>query len=123
METYILAHDLGTTGDKATLVGTEGKLIASSFAAYPTYYPKQGWAEQNPHNYWRAFCESTRALLEERKVDPASIAVVAFSTQMMSALPIGRGPSRSAISSKVSIFPRAPCRPEADPVVLSFFPT
>jgi xylulokinase len=38
--TYILAHDLGTTGNKATLFDTEtGTAVASAFEPYPTAYP------------------------------------------------------------------------------------
>ena len=33
---YILAHDLGTSGNKATLFDESGLLIASRTAAYPT---------------------------------------------------------------------------------------
>ena len=33
---YLLAHDIGTSGDKATLFSTEGQLIASQIAEYPT---------------------------------------------------------------------------------------
>ena len=32
---YILAHDLGTSGNKATLFDESGLLIASRTAAYP----------------------------------------------------------------------------------------
>ena len=35
---YILAHDLGTSGNKATLFDESGLLIASRTAAYPTDY-------------------------------------------------------------------------------------
>jgi xylulokinase len=44
---YIMAHDLGTTGDKATLYDETGMLCASAFAAYDTFYSATGWAEQN----------------------------------------------------------------------------
>jgi sugar (pentulose or hexulose) kinase len=36
MATTLLAHDLGTTGDKATLFDEKGALLASAFAPYPT---------------------------------------------------------------------------------------
>lgn len=90
MASYVLAHDLGTTGDKATLFSSEGKLLGSAFASYPTYYPKPGWAEQEPEHYWQAFCRSTRELLEKTRVPAARIAAVAFSGQMMAALPVDR---------------------------------
>jgi xylulokinase len=86
----IIAHDLGTTGDKATLFSDEGKLIASFFSPYNTYYPKAGWAEQNPYDYWNAFCETTKALVSETGIKPTDVAVVSFSGQMMAALPVDK---------------------------------
>ena len=35
---YILAHDLGTSGNKATLFSEEGALIGSEVFAYDTDY-------------------------------------------------------------------------------------
>lgn len=35
---YILAHDLGTSGNKATLFSEEGSLVASVTQHYPVYY-------------------------------------------------------------------------------------
>ena len=88
MAMYILSHDLGTTGDKATLFSEDGRLISSAFTPYQTYYPEAGWAEQNPNDYWRAFCESTAKLINQAKVKPGDIGVVSFSGQMMAALPV-----------------------------------
>jgi len=90
MTTYILSHDIGTTGDKATLFSSEGKLLASSFYPYQTYYPAPGWAEQDPMDYWRAFCKATKKLLEKSKIISSDIAAVSFSGQMMAALPVDR---------------------------------
>jgi xylulokinase len=92
MADYILSHDLGTTGDKATLFSREGRLVASSFSPYDTLYPRSGWAEQDPNRYWEAFCQSTKSILEKAEIAPERIAVVSFSGQMMAALPVdGRG--------------------------------
>ena len=38
MAEYILAHELGTSGDKATLFGTDGKMIGSRTCPYDIYY-------------------------------------------------------------------------------------
>ncbi len=88
METLILSHDLGTTGDKATLFRSDGTLLASTLASYPTRYPKPGWAEQDAGAYWDAFCRSTRDLLAASGCNPRQIGVVSFSGQMMAALPV-----------------------------------
>jgi len=88
--TYILSHDLGTTGNKATLFSDTGTVCASGFSPYPTHYPRAGWAEQDADDYWQAFCTATRDLLAASKVEPGEVGAVAFSAQMMAALPIGR---------------------------------
>lgn len=38
MGKYLLAHDLGTSGNKATLFSIEGQLIASYTYNYDVYY-------------------------------------------------------------------------------------
>ena len=90
MPDLILSHDLGTTGDKATLFRSDGTLRAGALAPYPTRYPKPGWAEQDAEEYWNAFCRSTRDLLAAAGCSPGEISVVSFSGQMMAALPVDR---------------------------------
>lgn len=96
---YVLAHDLGTTGNKATLYDEEGRLARSAFAPYATAYPHAGWAEQNPHDWWRALCHSTQRLLRESRVAAGDVACIVFSGQMMGMVPVDkRGrPVRDAI--------------------------
>jgi len=84
MTQYLLAHDLGTSGDKATLFTTDGEMIRSETAAYKTAYPQDNWAEQDPNDWWKAICSTTRALIKE--VDPGAIEAVSFSGQMMGCL-------------------------------------
>ena len=86
MAQYILAHDLGTSGNKATLYDLEGKLIGSMTADYPTYYPFNGAVEQEAGDWWRAVCDSTKGLLETSGAAAAEIACVSFSGQMMGCL-------------------------------------
>ncbi len=99
MGNFILAHDLGTTGNKATLYDADGVLIGSAFHAYATRYPATGWAEQDPEDWWTAVCDSTRQLLAGTGVPGSDIACVTFSGQMMGCVPLDREarPLRSAI--------------------------
>ena len=55
MAEYILAHDLGTSGNKATLFSTDGTLVGSRTIAYPVYYDQPLWAEQDANDWWRLF--------------------------------------------------------------------
>ncbi len=99
MAGLILAHDLGTTGNKASLFDVEGNLLDRAFAEYKTYYPRPGWAEQDPEDWWRAVRVSTRELLARSGRPADDVAVVSFSGEMMSCLPVDAGgvPLRSAI--------------------------
>ncbi|WP_102026648.1 xylulokinase [Salirhabdus sp. Marseille-P4669] len=82
MTKFLLAHDIGTTGNKATLYDQDGNLIAKTFFAYATYFPKVGWAEQNPEDWWKAVCVSTKKLIDQASIAPAQIASISFSAQM-----------------------------------------
>ncbi len=96
---YLLTHDLGTSGDKATLFSEDGSLIGSKVSSYPVHYFNKNWAEQDPQDWWRAFCENTTALIRQSGIDPKRIAAVSFSGQMMGCLCVDCGgvPLRPAI--------------------------
>ncbi len=88
MKRYLLAHDLGTSGNKATLFSTDGVLIKRETVGYETEYSNGNWAEQNPNDWWNAVCLSTRKLLDG--MDSGDIAAVCFSGQMMGCLPVDK---------------------------------
>lgn len=96
---FILAHDLGTTGNKATLYNAEGRLVSSIFEAYEVEYAQTGWAEQNPEDWWQAVCTSTQKLLRQAGVAADDIACITFSGQMMGCVPLNKQgqPLRNAI--------------------------
>jgi xylulokinase len=96
---YILAHDLGTTGNKATLFDSHGTSVASTFRAYDTAYPQANWAEQNADDWGRAVWESTRQVLTDGGISPREIAAVSFSGMMNGMLPVDADgqPLRTAI--------------------------
>jgi len=86
MTQYLIAHDVGTSGNKAVLFDTDGRLVASRTVAYETDVFNANWAEQDAGDWWRAVCESSRALLAG--IDPADVKAVALSGQMMGCLPV-----------------------------------
>lgn len=90
MGQYILAHDLGTSGNKATLYDLSGRLCSSVLMEYPTYYPSAGWVEQEPADWWQAVCQGTRLLLQQAKVQKNEIAAISFSGQMMGCVLVNR---------------------------------
>ncbi|WP_375432871.1 xylulokinase [uncultured Friedmanniella sp.] len=95
----IISHDLGTTGNKATLVSDDGRVLAAVTSTYGTDFGPRGKAEQQPEDWWSAVCAATRKLLVTAAVGPAEVEVVSFSGQMMGAVLLdGSGvPVRPAI--------------------------
>ncbi len=96
---YILAHDLGTTGDKATLFDEDGRAQASAFSGYKTVYLHPNWAEQDVQDWWQAVCLATRQLLAETGIERSQVAGIAFSGQMQGCVIVDKAgqPLRSAI--------------------------
>jgi len=96
---YILAHDLGTTGNKATLFDSDGRMVGSTFSGYEVSHPQPTWAEEDPADWWRAVVDTTRQLLAEAGVAGKDVAVIAFSGQMMGCLPVDKAgrPLRNCI--------------------------
>jgi len=89
-QVIVLAHDLGTTGNKATLFTAGGDLLASHYVPYPTAYPNPGWAEQSPDDWKHAFVGSTAAVLSRAGVSKDDIAAVTFSGHMLGCIPVGK---------------------------------
>ena len=59
---YVIGIDIGTSGTKTVLFDTKGSVISSHTSEYPMYQPKNGWAEQNPEDWWKATVEGLRAV-------------------------------------------------------------
>jgi xylulokinase len=87
MSTKLLGIDVGTGGTRAVLIDEQGKVLASRTSEHaPFASPQTGWAEQDPHDWWRACGEAVRILLSETNTAPSEIACVGFSGQMHGAV-------------------------------------
>lgn len=88
MANYLLAYDLGTGGNKASLYDQDGNCLAEKFVSYDTHYPQAGWHEQRPEDWWQAVCGSTQSLLEESKIDPGKILAIGISGHSLGVVPV-----------------------------------
>jgi xylulokinase len=88
MTDYILSHDIGTTGDKASLVDRDLRIAGSAFQGYSTRFLPGGIAEQDGEDWWGAVCATTHEVLSTAGVSAARIACITFSGQMMGCLPV-----------------------------------
>jgi len=85
---FIIAHDLGTSANKAILISEECEIIDLVKAEYEVLYPKPGYAEQNPNDWWEAVTSTTKHLIDKTGIDPEQIAAITFSSQMTGLLPV-----------------------------------
>ena len=79
---YLLGVDLGTSGTKTVLFDEQGNTIAAHTVEYPLYQPKNGWAEQDPEDWYQAAITTIKAVVTDSKVNPSDIAGLAISGQM-----------------------------------------
>lgn len=85
---YIIAHDMGTSSDKAVMVDFSGNIIASATCPYKTYYPYPAWVEQSPEEYWQGVTEASRTLMQKTGIDPKEVKGMIFATQAMGVIPV-----------------------------------
>lgn len=78
---YVISHDLGTSGNKATLFNQNGVLINSVVSTYKTNFFNSNCAEQNPNDWFSSVVESTKELIKDVCKD--DIVAISFSGQMM----------------------------------------
>ncbi|NLO10478.1 MAG: xylulokinase [Clostridiales bacterium] len=72
--------DLGTSSVKLLLMDEKGKIENIVTKEYPIYYPKTGWSEQNPEDWYSALIEGIRDLIKDANKD--EIEGISFSGQM-----------------------------------------
>lgn len=78
----LIGVDLGTSGTKTVLFDENGTVLASAAVEYPLYQPKNGYAEQEPDDWWNATVETIRAVLVKSGIDKTEVKSIGLSGQM-----------------------------------------
>ena len=78
----LLGIDIGTSGTKTALYDEHGRVLAAHTAEYPMAQPQNGWAEQDPEDWWQAVCQTCRVVLEKSGVRPQDVDGIGISGQM-----------------------------------------
>jgi len=69
----VLGIDAGTAGLRAGLFDLQGRPQGFHDQAYPTRYPRAGWAEQSPAAWWDALVTAVRGCLAASGADGARV--------------------------------------------------
>lgn len=95
----LMGIDVGTGGVRVGIFEPDGHPIGFSSVPYETRYPRPGWAEQDPEDWWRALSRAVPTALADGNVSPRQIAglsVDAMSSTVLAVDAAGR-PLRPAI--------------------------
>jgi xylulokinase len=90
---YLLTVDLGTSGPKAAVIGSDGRIVGSGRAGVTTSFTADGGVEQDPDEIWAATLASCRAALAEAQaahVESGDVIAVIASGQYSSIVPVDR---------------------------------
>lgn len=78
---YYIGLDLGTSALKLLLMSGQGEICKIISKEYPISFPKLGWSEQNPVDWWNAAVDGIRELVRD-VVDKNQIKGISFGGQM-----------------------------------------
>ena len=72
--------DLGTSAVKTLLLNEDGKILNIVSKEYPLYFPKAGWSEQSPYDWYEQSAAAVRELVAG--FDKTQVAGISFGGQM-----------------------------------------
>jgi glycerol kinase len=78
---YILALDLGTTGNRAFLFNQEAKVVCSAYKELTQYYPQPGWVEHDPLEIWQDTQLVMHRVIQQAGIQPRQIAAIGLTVQ------------------------------------------
>lgn len=79
---YVLGVDIGTSGTKTVLFTEDGTPVSSATYEYPLYTPRNGYAEQEPLDWWNAVVNGINQVVNESGIVASEIKGVGLSGQM-----------------------------------------
>lgn len=78
---YILALDLGTTGNRAFVFNADCKIVGQAYKELTQYYPQPGWLEHDPLEIWQDTCWVMQTAIENAQIAPSAIATLGLTVQ------------------------------------------
>ena len=83
----LLGIDVGTGGTRAVILSDTGKVLASATHEHAAFAsPQVGWAEQDPHDWWRAGAGAIKEALRKAGITGADISCIGLAGQMHGAV-------------------------------------
>jgi glycerol kinase len=81
MTKYVIALDLGTTGNRALLFDHRGLVVNQVYKEFTQYYPQPGWVEHDAEEIWQDTCYCVREVLKQSKIKANQIQALGLTVQ------------------------------------------
>ncbi|MEM9808345.1 MAG: FGGY family carbohydrate kinase, partial [Cyanobacteria bacterium P01_D01_bin.56] len=81
MPKYVMALDLGTTGNRAILFNHGGDIVGQAYKELTQYYPQPGWVEHDAMEIWQQVQWAMKTAIGEANVDASDIAAIGLTVQ------------------------------------------
>ncbi len=78
---YIMALDLGTTGNRAILFDRQGQVVGQAYRELTQHYPEPGWLEHDAMQIWRDTRWAMETVVKTAQINPAEIAALGLTVQ------------------------------------------
>lgn len=78
---YVMALDLGTTGNRAILFNKAGDIVGQAYKELTQYYPQPGWVEHDATEIWQQVQWAIKTAIGEANLDPSEIAAIGLTVQ------------------------------------------
>ncbi|MEY2984445.1 MAG: Glycerol kinase [Cyanobacteriota bacterium] len=78
---YVMALDLGTTGNRAILFDRQGKIVGQAYQELTQFYPKAGWVEHDALEIWQDTKTVMQRVVKQTGIDPSQIGALGLTVQ------------------------------------------
>ncbi|MGB3759650.1 MAG: glycerol kinase GlpK [Rivularia sp. (in: cyanobacteria)] len=78
---YILALDLGTTGNRAFVFDANSQIVGQAYLELKQYYPQPGWLEHDASEIWEATISVIQSAIAYSQITPSQIAAIGLTVQ------------------------------------------
>ncbi len=91
---HVLGIDAGTTGVTALLVEDGGRVAAKGYREFPQSFPRPGWVEHDPEDWWTALTAACVEAMSNGGVQAADVAAIGITNQRETTVLWDRGTLR-----------------------------
>jgi xylulokinase len=82
MGEYLIGIDISTSSCKTIVLNSSGEILDSSINEYKILKPKNGWAEQNPEDWYKAFKNGLKNIFKRNPKIKRNIVAIGLTGQM-----------------------------------------